>query len=159
MAAAPRSLRYAAHLAVYAVGYVTFTYSAVPETAAARYGAGVTTVGLLMSAALVSFVVAQVVADRLVSRTTMTRVLLGWYASNLNPNMGFNLLLPVFAAVIVGGIDSPYGAALGGLLIGLSMDVGVYLLPAEFATYRTAIAFVILVAVLLVTPEGLWGDA
>jgi hypothetical protein len=159
MAAAPRSLRYAAHLAVYAVGYVTFTYSAVPETAAARYGAGVTTVGLLMSAALVSFVVAQVVADRLVSRTTTTRVLLGWYASNLNPNMGFNLLLPVFAAVIVGGIDSPYGAALGGLLIGLSMDVGVYLLPAEFATYRTAIAFVILVAVLLVTPEGLWGDA
>ena len=86
-------------------------------------------------------------------------VLLGWYASNLNPNMGFNLLLPVFAAVIVGGIDSPYGAALGGLLVGLSMDVGVYLLPAEFATYRTAIAFVILVAVLLVTPEGLWGDA
>jgi neutral amino acid transport system permease protein len=86
-------------------------------------------------------------------------VLLGWYASNLNPNMGFNLLLPVFAAVIVGGIDSPYGAALGGLMIGLSMDVGAYLLPAEFATYRTAIAFVILVAVLLVKPEGLWGDA
>ena len=73
--------------------------------------------------------------------------------------MGFNLLLPVFAAVIVGGIDSPYGAALGGLMIGLSMDVGAYLLPAEFATYRTAIAFVILVAVLLVKPEGLWGDA
>ncbi|AHG03069.1 branched-chain amino acid ABC transporter permease [Halobacterium sp. DL1] len=86
-------------------------------------------------------------------------VLLGWYASNLNPNMGFSLLLPVFAAVIVGGIDSPYGAALGGLLIGISMDVGVYLLPAGFATYRTAIAFVILVAVLLVKPEGLWGDA
>jgi len=85
-------------------------------------------------------------------------VLLGWYASNLSPNMGFNLLLPVFAAVIVGGIDSPYGAALGGLLIGISMDVGVYLLPAGFATYRTAIAFIILVAVLLVKPEGLWGD-
>ncbi|MXR22469.1 branched-chain amino acid ABC transporter permease [Halobacterium bonnevillei] len=86
-------------------------------------------------------------------------VLLGWYASNLSPNMGFNLLLPVFAAVIVGGIDSPYGAALGGLLIGISMDVGVYLLPSGFATYRTAIAFVILVAVLLVKPEGLWGDS
>ncbi|MEE6209612.1 branched-chain amino acid ABC transporter permease [Salarchaeum sp. III] len=85
--------------------------------------------------------------------------LLGWYSSSLNPNMGFSLLLPVFAAVIVGGIDSPYGAALGGLLIGLSMDVGVYLLPTEFATYRTAIAFIILVAVLLVKPEGLWGDA
>lgn len=77
MPTAPRALRYAAHLAVFAVGYVTFTYSAVPEAVAARYGAGVTTVGLLMSAALVSFVFAQVVADRLVSRTTTTRVLLG----------------------------------------------------------------------------------
>ena len=80
MPPAPRTLRYAAHLAVFAVGYVTFTYSAVPEAVAARYGAGLTTVGLLMSAALVSFVVTQVVADRLVSRNTTTRVLLGLLA-------------------------------------------------------------------------------
>jgi nitrate/nitrite transporter NarK len=80
MATAPRTLRYAAHLAVFAVGYVTFTYSAVPDAVAARYGAGLTTVGLLMSAALVSFVVAQLVADHLVSEHTTTRVLLGLLA-------------------------------------------------------------------------------
>jgi len=90
--------------------------------------------------------------------TALAGVLTGWFASNLNPNMGFNLLLPVFAAVILGGITSPYGAVLGSLVIGLSMDVGVYFLPAEYATYRIAIAFVILIAVLLVKPEGLWGE-
>jgi neutral amino acid transport system permease protein len=90
--------------------------------------------------------------------TTLAGVLTGWFASNLNPNMGFSLLLPIFAAVILGGITSPYGAVLGALLIGVSMDVGVYLLPAEYATYRTAIAFVILIVVLLFKPEGLWGD-
>ncbi|UVE51067.1 branched-chain amino acid ABC transporter permease [Haloferax larsenii] len=90
--------------------------------------------------------------------TALAGVLTGWFASNLNPNMGFSLLLPIFAAVIMGGITSPYGAVLASLIIGVSMDVGVFLLPAEFATYRTAIAFVILIGVLLVKPEGLWGD-
>ncbi|MFB6132310.1 MAG: branched-chain amino acid ABC transporter permease [Halanaeroarchaeum sp.] len=88
----------------------------------------------------------------------MAGVLAGWSASNINPNMGFNLLLPVFAAVIVGGIRSPYGSALAGLIIGLSMDLGVFVLPASLAVYREAIAFVILIGVLLVRPEGLWGD-
>ncbi|WP_435332892.1 branched-chain amino acid ABC transporter permease [Haloarchaeobius sp. TZWWS8] len=90
--------------------------------------------------------------------TALAGVLAGWNASNLNPNMGFTLLLPVFAAVILGGIRSPYGAVMGGLVIGISMDVGVYLLPADLATYRIAIAFVVLVGVLLVEPDGLWGD-
>jgi neutral amino acid transport system permease protein len=90
--------------------------------------------------------------------TALAGVLTGWFASNLNPNMGFSLLLPIFAAVILGGITSPYGAVLGALLIGVSMDVGVFLLPSEYTTYRTAIAFVILIVVLLFKPEGLWGD-
>lgn len=89
--------------------------------------------------------------------TALAGVLTGWFASNLNPNMGFALLLPIFAAVILGGIESPYGAVLGALVIGVSMDVGVHLLPAGFSTYRTAIAFVVLVAVLLFEPEGVWG--
>lgn len=90
--------------------------------------------------------------------TALAGVLAGWNASNVNPNMGFTLLLPVFAAVILGGIRSPYGAAAGSILIGVSMDVGVYLLPSGLATYRIAIAFVILIGVLMVKPEGLWGD-
>jgi neutral amino acid transport system permease protein len=89
--------------------------------------------------------------------TALAGVLAGWFASNLTPTMGFDLLLPVFAAVILGGIDSPYGAAAGALIVGLSMDIGVFLLPSGFAAYRVAIAFVVLVGVLLVKPEGIWG--
>ena len=85
-------------------------------------------------------------------------ILTGWFATNLTPNMGFALLLPIFAAVILGGISSPYGAVAGAMVIGLSMDVGVYLLPAGSSTYRIAIAFVILIGVLLVKPDGIWGD-
>lgn len=85
-------------------------------------------------------------------------ILAGWSASNLNPNMGFSLLLPVFAAVIMGGIRSPYGSALAGLIIGLTMDLWVFFLPPNLAIYLEAIAFVILVGILLVRPEGLWGD-
>lgn len=84
-------------------------------------------------------------------------ILTGWFATNLTPNMGFALLLPIFAAVILGGISSPYGAVAGAMIIGVSMDVGVYLIPGS-STYRVAIAFVILIAVLLVKPEGIWGD-
>jgi len=90
--------------------------------------------------------------------TALAGVLAGWFASNLTPTMGFDLLLPIFAAVILGGIDSPYGAAAGALVVGLSMDVGVFLLPSGFAAYRVAIAFVVLVGVLLVKPEGIWGE-
>ncbi|MBV0903174.1 branched-chain amino acid ABC transporter permease [Haloarcula salina] len=85
-------------------------------------------------------------------------VLTGWFATNLTPNMGFTLLLPIFAAVILGGISSPYGAVAGAMIIGVSMDVSVYLLPSHFATYRIAVAFLILIGVLMIKPEGLWGD-
>lgn len=87
--------------------------------------------------------------------TALAGVLTGWFAS-LHPNMGFNLLLPIFAAVIVGGISSPYGAAVSSFIIGLSMDVGVFLLPAGFSRYRIALPFVILLLVILAKPQGLW---
>jgi neutral amino acid transport system permease protein len=90
--------------------------------------------------------------------TATAGILTGWFASNLHPNMGFNLLLPMFAAVILGGLRSPYGAVMASIVVGVAMDVGVYFLPPDFSTYRTAIAFLILIGVLLVKPEGLWGD-
>jgi len=81
--------------------------------------------------------------------------------SQLDPRIGFEILLVVFAAVILGGIGSVYGAMLGGLLIGmlheltpLLSDVG---LPIGTA-YAPAVAFVIMVAVLLVRPRGIAGD-
>ncbi|WP_255151796.1 branched-chain amino acid ABC transporter permease [Halorarius halobius] len=87
-------------------------------------------------------------------------VFLGLY-NQVSPRMGFNILLVVFAAVILGGIGSVYGAMLGGFLIGminqltpLLTDVGI---PIGIE-YANAIAFVIMVAVLLVRPNGIAGE-
>lgn len=71
-----RSLRYAPHLAGASVGYAVFAYAAVPDYLHATLGTSFTAIGLLMSAALGAFVVAQVPASRLVGRTTATRALL-----------------------------------------------------------------------------------
>lgn len=113
MSRTPRSLRYAPHLAVFAVGYVTFTYSAVPDAVAARYGGGVAAVGVLMSAALASFVAAQVVADRLVSRYTTTQVLLGLLAAHAATSVLVDLTTTLPAAV---SARVAWGLA-GGLLL------------------------------------------
>jgi branched-chain amino acid transport system permease protein len=83
------------------------------------------------------------------------------------PRIGFNVLLLIFAAVIVGGIGSPYGAILGGLVIGLAQEMSVPLLlwlgrrdviGLENATaYKVAIPFIILIAVLVIRPWGIAG--
>ncbi|MEF8828426.1 MAG: branched-chain amino acid ABC transporter permease [Haloarcula sp.] len=82
--------------------------------------------------------------------------------SQLDPRIGFEILLIVFAAVILGGIGSVYGAMLGGLLIGMLHELTPLLgdigLPISNA-YAPAVAFVIMVAVLLVRPRGIAGDA
>ena len=73
----------------------------------------------------------------------------------LRPTMGVDLLLPLLAAVILGGIGSVWGAVLSGLLIGLAESASVTLLGAE---YRTAAAFMVLIVVLMVKPNGLFGE-
>lgn len=66
----------APHLAVASVGYVVFAYAAVPEVLMEWLGIGFAAFGLLMSAALGAFVVAQLPASRLVDRRAATRLLL-----------------------------------------------------------------------------------
>jgi len=70
----------------------------------------------------------------------------------LTPTMGFNFLLVVFAAAILGGIGQPYGAMLGSLVVGVAMEVSASYIPSD---YKQVVAFVILIAALLIRPQGL----
>lgn len=74
--------------------------------------------------------------------------------SQLRPEMGWLFLLPLFAAVIMGGIGNAYGALVGGLVIGIAQQVSTYwLLPS----YKPAVAFIIMIVILLVRPQGIFG--
>lgn len=70
----------------------------------------------------------------------------------LDPTTGFSFLLVIFAAAIVGGIGQPYGAMLGALLIGLSLEISAIYLPSQ---YKAAVAFVFLILALMFRPSGL----
>ncbi len=72
----------------------------------------------------------------------------------LHPGMGWNFLLPLFAAAILGSIGNVYGALLGGLIIGVVQQVSTaFLLP----TYKPAVAFFIMILILLMRPQGIFG--
>jgi branched-subunit amino acid ABC-type transport system permease component len=74
--------------------------------------------------------------------------------------MGFKLLLPVFAATILGGIGRPYGAVAGGLVIGLAEELSSYpwigTEPLLNPGYKAGVAFAIMVAMLIWRPSGLF---
>ena len=72
----------------------------------------------------------------------------------IRPFMGFDLLLPLFSAAILGGIGSVPGAIVGGLIVGLGESLAVQVIGAN---YRAAAAFLLLIAVLLIKPTGLFG--
>ena len=74
--------------------------------------------------------------------------------------MGFKLLLPMFAAAILGGIGKPYGAVVGGLVIGIAEEVSAYpfigTTPLLNPGYKAGVAFAIMVAMLIWRPQGLF---
>ncbi|WP_220475133.1 branched-chain amino acid ABC transporter permease [Paracoccus sp. JM45] len=74
----------------------------------------------------------------------------------IRPTMGLDLLLPLFAAAILGGIGSVPGAMLAGIIVGLAEALTVQMIGAE---WRAAVSFVILIGVLLMRPQGLFGKA
>lgn len=80
--------------------------------------------------------------------------------TSAHPNLGWNLLLPMFAAAILGGIGKPMGAMAGGLIIGMAEELSSYHWIGDDAlispSYKTAVAFVIMIGLLIFRPQGLF---
>jgi neutral amino acid transport system permease protein len=76
--------------------------------------------------------------------------------TQVQPELGFELLLPIFAAVVMGGIGNAYGALAGGLVLGLVVEWSTLFIDAR---WKTAIGFVVLILVLVVRPQGIFGRA
>jgi neutral amino acid transport system permease protein len=76
--------------------------------------------------------------------------------TNLRPEMGFELLLPIFAAVILGGIGDAFGALAAGLVLGVMTEWSTLIIDAR---WKVAVGFLVLVIVLIVRPQGIFGRA
>lgn len=77
-------------------------------------------------------------------------------ADSVDWNMGFRLLLLIFAGVIVGGLTSPFGALAGSLAVGIVIQMSTLVAPSEI---KSAFALGALVLVLLLRPQGILGRA
>lgn len=73
----------------------------------------------------------------------------------VRPELGFGLILPIFAAAIVGGTGSIFGAVLGGFIVGLAENIAIMWIPSG---YKPAIPFLVIMLVLFVRPQGLFGE-
>ncbi len=77
--------------------------------------------------------------------------------SQLRFNAGFEfMLLPMFAAVILGGIGNPWGALIGGLVVGVSQELSTEWVNTGF---KPGVPFVILIVMLILRPRGLFGSS
>lgn len=74
-----------------------------------------------------------------------------------SPSVGFSQLLLVLTAAILGGAGSPYGAVVGSYILGIGISVAIATLPTSVSDFGTTMAFVVLIAVLLLRPGGIAG--
>ncbi len=81
-------------------------------------------------------------------------IMLGLQAQ-LRFNAGFSLLLPMFAATILGGIGNPWGALVGGMVVGISQEVSTEWINTGL---KPGVPFMILIIMLIVRPRGLFGS-
>jgi len=72
----------------------------------------------------------------------------------LHPEIGFNLLLSLFAAAILGGTGSLAGAVIGGFLVGLAENLSLLVISPG---YKGAMPFLLLLAILILRPQGIFG--
>jgi branched-chain amino acid transport system permease protein len=125
-----------------------------------------THVGMQMRAAAEDFPMARLVGVR------ADRVVLGAFAlsglfagcagfllvaqnGTVTPTMGLNVVLVGFVATVLGGLGSPLGAVVGGLVLGLITTLLQQYLPTDIAYYRDAFAYAAVIALLVVRPQGL----
>ena len=82
-------------------------------------------------------------------------ILVGLLFTQVDYYVGFQAGLKGFTAAVLGGIGNIHGAMLGGLLLGLVESLAVTFMPSA---YKDVVAFIILIAVLIVRPWGLVGE-
>ena len=162
---------------VYVVGEVRLSLAQVATIAAAAVA--IVAIGLFLARSSMGRVMRAMSDDRVLAQLSgidvnrvilatwiisgltagVAGVLAGLVQSTFDPNFGFQLLLPVFAAVVLGGIGSAYGALAGGLLLGVATEL---LTWEGFGggvdpVYKPVVAFVVLIIALLLRPQGLFG--
>jgi neutral amino acid transport system permease protein len=76
--------------------------------------------------------------------------------TQLQPEMGFELLLPIFAAVVLGGIGNAFGALTAGLVLGVVIEWSTLFMQSGL---KLVVGFAILIIVLIIRPEGIFGRA
>lgn len=76
--------------------------------------------------------------------------------TNLRPEFGFELLLPLFAAVILGGIGNPFGALVAGLVLGVVIELSTLVVEPR---WKVTFGFIALIIALIVRPHGIFGRA
>ena len=74
----------------------------------------------------------------------------------IDPLLGWNYIVTIFAAAILGGIGNPFGAVLGALIVGIVEETSTLLIPPN---YRQVVSFIAIALLLLVRPQGLLGSA
>jgi branched-chain amino acid transport system permease protein len=77
----------------------------------------------------------------------------------LEPNMMQSIIIYAFAAAVLGGIESPLGAVLGGLIVGVTVNLAGAYLPFVGGDLQLAVGLAIIIVVLIIRPNGLFGRA
>ena len=84
----------------------------------------------------------------------LSGIMLGLVLNGINWQTGMQLLLLMFAAVTLGGLGTAFGALVGSLIIGMTVELANFVVPGDF---KYATALVLLIIILLVRPQGIFG--
>ncbi len=74
--------------------------------------------------------------------------------TTVNPDLGWDMLLPAFAAAVLGGVGSPLGAVLAGIVLGVLQELST---PWLGFSYKIALSFIVLAVILVLRPQGMFG--